>query len=157
MSDENKTVAASHTVMTEMILPSDTNPMGNAFGGRVMQWIDCCAAMCAQRHCRTQVVTASIDALQFKSPIRLGEFARLEARVNAAFGHSLEVEVIVTSEDPTTGDRRPCCDAFLTFAALNGAGRPTTVPRLITENEEEEARAAAAEGRRAARLADRGK
>ncbi len=150
-----KRPADSHTVMTEIVLPSDSNALGSAFGGKVTQWIDVCGAVAAQRHCRKTVVTASMDELHFRAPIRMGHVACLEARVNAAFSRSLEVEVVVHSEDPKTGERRLCCDAFLTFAALDDDFRPTSVPPLLSETEDEKARAAEAAERRARRLESR--
>lgn len=152
---EAKRPSESFTVMTEIVLPSDSNALGSAFGGKVTQWIDVCGAVAAQRHCRKTVVTASMDELHFRAPIRMGHVACLEARVNAAFSRSLEVEVVVHSEDPKTGERKLCCDAFLTFAALDDDFAPTSVPALVCESEDELARAAAATERRARRLAAR--
>ncbi|MEQ9502132.1 MAG: acyl-CoA thioesterase [Deltaproteobacteria bacterium] len=152
---EPKRPADSITQMTEIILPSDSNALGGAFGGRVMQWIDVCGAVAAQRHCRKTVVTASMDELHFRAPIRMGHVACLEARVNAAFSRSLEVEVVVHSENPLTGERRLCCDAFLTFAALDDDFKPTSVPPLLSESEDEIARADEAAKRRAKRLEGR--
>src|SRR5215472_7873307 len=134
----------SVTEMTEIVLPSDGNALGSAFGGRVMQWIDVCAAIAAQRHCRKIVVTASMDELHFHAPIRVGMIAWLRARVEASFAHSLEVSVDVHSENPLTGERRRCCTALLTFAALDDHGRPAPVPPLLIESEEERARQAEA-------------
>lgn len=154
---EPKRVADSTTTMSEIVLPSDSNSLGSAFGGKVMQWIDVCGAIASQRHCRKTVVTASMDELHFRAPIRMGQIALLEARVNAAFSRSLEVEVVVHSEDPKTGERRLCCDALLTFAALDDDFRPTAVPPLLAEDEDERARAEAAAERRARRLEARPK
>lgn len=143
--------------MSEIILPSDSNSLGTAFGGRVMQWIDVCGAIAAQRHCRMTVVTASMDELHFRAPIRLGHVALLEARVNAAFNRSLEVEVCVESEDPKTGERRLCCEALLTFAALDDEFKPTQVPPLLLETDEDRERDRLARTRRADRLSHRPK
>ncbi len=150
-----KRAEESVTEMTEMILPSDANALGTAFGGKVMQWIDVCAAIAAQRHCRKLVVTAHIDELHFHAPIRVGMVAVLEARVNAAFKHSMEVGVTVHSESPLTGERRHCCSAFLTFTALDDLGRPTTVPPLEATSDEERALQQAATARREQRLRNR--
>jgi acyl-CoA hydrolase len=152
-----KTVAASRIETTHIVMPSDANAFGTAFGGTVMAWIDQAAAMAAMRHARLPVVTAAVDQLNFLAPIRVGDMAILVARVNAAFTRSLEVEVEVTSEEPRSGARQRCCDAFLTFTALGADGRPTRVPGLLVEGEEERARAAQAVARREARLAQRGR
>lgn len=150
-----KSTRESITEMTEIVLPSDGNALGTAFGGKVMQWIDTCAAVAAMRHCRKAVVTASMDELHFHAPIRVGEVAHLTARVNATFRHSLEIGVEVYSEQPISGERHHTCSALLTFVALDGEGRPTTVPPLLLENEEERRIQAAAEQRREQRLQNR--
>ena len=150
-----ETSESSVTEMTEIILPSDSNALGSAFGGRVMQWIDICASVSAMRHCRKVVVTASMDELHFHAPIRVGEVTTLRGEVLATFKRSLEVKVTVHSENPLTRERRHCCSALLTFVALDGAGRPTTVPALRLDTPEAERRQAEAEARRAHRLANR--
>ncbi len=152
---EAKRSSDSVTVMNEIVLPSDSNALGTAFGGRVMQWIDVCGAMAAQRHCRRRVVTAAIDSLHFRAPIRIGEIAAMRAEVTATFTHSLEVAIEVFGEDPVSGQKRVCCSAFLTFTALDEQFRPTAVPPLLLETDAERARASAAAERRAQRLAMR--
>jgi acyl-CoA hydrolase len=154
---EPKRIEDSVTEMTEIILPSDSNALGSAFGGKVMQWIDICAAITAQRHTRKAVVTASMDDLHFHAPIRIGHIAVLRASVRATFSRSLEINVEVHSENPLTGERKHCCSAFLTFVALDPSGRPTAVPPLLLETPEEQARHAEAEARRAQRLANKQK
>jgi acyl-CoA hydrolase len=141
--------------MTQLVMPSDANALGSAFGGKVMQWIDLAAAVAAQRHARRPVVTVAIDQVNFLAPIRMSHVAVLKAQVNAAFGSSMEVEVVVTSEDPLTGLRRRCCDAFLTFVALGPDLKPTPAPPLALSTSEERDREEAARRRRAARLASR--
>src|SRR5512140_3210342 len=155
MSDP-KPASASRIETTHLVMPPDANGHGTAFGGIVMQWIDVAASMAAMRHERLPVVTASVDQLNFTAPLRIGDMAILVARVNATFSHSMEVEVEVVSEDPLTGARRRCCDAFLTFVALGPDGRPTRAPALAAETDEERRREAAAHERRRARLASRG-
>jgi acyl-CoA hydrolase len=150
-----KVAATSRVEMTQLVLPGYANSFGNAFGGRVMQWTDLAAAMAAMRHTRMPVVTASIDQLAFRAPIRVGQIAILRAQVNAVFGSSLEVEVTVEAEDPRTGARSHCCDAFLTFVALGSDGTPAKAPLLLPQTEEEERRAREAAARRAARLSAR--
>ncbi|HEX9290096.1 MAG TPA: acyl-CoA thioesterase [Anaeromyxobacteraceae bacterium] len=150
-----KLASTSKVEMTQLVLPGYANSLGNAFGGRVMQWTDLAAAIAAMRHARMPVVTASIDQLSFHAPIRVGQIAILRAQVNAVFGSSMEIEVTVDAEDPRTGDRKLCCDAFLTFVALGPDGKPAKAPLLLPHSEEEEARARAAATRRAERLARR--
>jgi acyl-CoA hydrolase len=148
-----KLASTSRVEMTQLVLPGYSNSFGNAFGGRVMQWTDLAAAMAAMRHTRMPVVTASIDQLAFRAPLRVGQIAVLRAQVNAVFGSSLEVEVTVDSEDPRTGATFRCCDAFLTFVALGADGKPAKAPLLLPQTEDEERRAREAAARRAGRLA----
>lgn len=151
-----KTVETSRTAMNQIVLPSHGNTLGTAFGGQVMAWVDVCAAIAAQRHCRRQVVTASIDEVHFHAPIKVGMIASLVAEVTATFRRSLEITVHVHSEDPVTGARAFCCSARLTFAALDDAFQPTGVPPLVIATDAQAAEQSAAEARRAARLARRG-
>lgn len=144
---------ASITTMTEYVLPTHANAMGNVFGGQILSWMDLCAAICAQRHCGRIAVTAGIDDLSFDGPIQVGQVVRLRAHVTATFRSSLEVEVVVEGEDATTHRTWPCCSAFLTFVAVADDRQPARIPGLILRNDEERARAAAAQERRAARLA----
>jgi acyl-CoA hydrolase len=150
-----KLASNSKVEMTQLVMPSDANGHGTAFGGRVMQWIDLAAAMAATRHSRMPVVTALLDQLAFLAPIKVGDIVVLRAQVNAVFGSSMEVEVDVLAENPGTGDRRVCCEAFLTFVALGADGRPARAPLLLPQTEEEEQRARDAQARRAARLTRR--
>ncbi len=147
-----KPAAASHVEVTHLVMPSDANMLGTAFGGMVMQWTDLAASMVAMRHARLPVVTASIDQLSFLAPIRIGQMAFLSAQVNAVFGTSMEVGVEVVSEDPRTGERRKCCDAYLTFVGLGADGRPTRVAPLAVATDAERRREREARARRAARL-----
>ena len=147
-----KSPRESEVVMTQMVLPPDTNALQSAFGGRVMEWIDIAAAIAAQRHCRSTVVTASIDEVHFHAPIQLGWTALLKARVLAAFGSSLEIGVSVTAENPFSGDRRLTTTALLTFVALGQDGKRGRVPPLLLESEEEQRAFEAAKERRAVRL-----
>jgi acyl-CoA hydrolase len=152
---EAKPSRESVTEMNEVVLPSDGNVLGSAFGGKVMQWIDVCAAIAAQRHCRRLAVTASMDALHFHAPIRVGMIAALKARVNATFRHSLELGVEVESENPLTGERKRCCSALLTFVAVDESGKPMAVPPLLLETAEDRRLQQEAEARRLERLARR--
>jgi acyl-CoA hydrolase len=144
--------AASHVEMTQLVMPSHANGHGTAFGGTVMAWIDLAAGMAAMRHARAPVVTASIDQLAFRSPVRIGQIALIRAQVNAVFATSMEVGVVVLTEEPLTGEQRLCCEAFLTFVALGPDGRPVPVPPLLAESDEERTRERKAATRRAARL-----
>lgn len=150
-----KTPSASRTTMTEYVLPTHANALGNVFGGQILAWMDICAAICAQRHSGTVAVTAGIDDLAFERPIKVGQVVKLEARVTATFRSSLEVEVFVHGEDATTGVTWACVTAFLTFVAIDGTGARVDVPVLVCESDEERARQREATDRRSQRLARR--
>jgi acyl-CoA hydrolase len=151
------TVAATRVEMTELVLPRDTNKYGAVFGGRVMELLDICGAIAAVRHCRRNLVTASVDHLSFLAPIKEGHIMILHSQVNAAFKHSVEVGVKVWSENPDSGDRRHVVSAFLTYAAIDELGKPASVPPLKSETAEDKRRAREAAQRRDARLALRKK
>jgi acyl-CoA hydrolase len=138
--------------MTQLVLPEHTNAIGTIFGGQVAAWIDICAAIAAQRFCRRQVVTLSIDSLEFLHPIQRGHIAVFQACVNAAWGTSMEIGVRVEGEDPMTGDRTHTASAYCTFVALDGNGRPAKVPPLECAPGDETRRRDEAELRRAVRL-----
>lgn len=146
-----KSPAESETVMTQLILPPDANALNTAFGGKVMEWIDICGAIAAQRHCRQVVVTASMDDLHFHAPIRVGEIATLRARVLAAFNTSMEVGVVVTAENPISGELKTATSALLTLVALGPNGARIAVPPLKLGSDEERSAFAEAEKRRAER------
>jgi acyl-CoA hydrolase len=148
-----KAPAQSEAIMTQIILPSDANALNTAFGGKVMEWIDECAAIAAQRHCRRTVVTASMDDLHFHAAVKLGWVVTLRARVLATFKTSLEVGVLVEGENPLTGDKQLTTTALLTFVALNADGTKAAVPPLLLETEFEKRAAADAEARRQHRIA----
>ena len=150
-------VSASRTKMIELVLPQDANLLGNILGGRVLHLIDIAGAIAAQRHCRRQVVTASVDHLDFLNPVRLGELLVLEAQVNRAFHTSVEVGVEVFSENYGKGERKHTTTAFLTFVGLNEIGNPCPVPPVILKTKEERRRYREAGERRKARLLARAK
>jgi acyl-CoA hydrolase len=150
-----KTVHESETKMVQIVLPNDTNPLGDLLGGQVMHWIDIAGAIAAFRHCRSAVVTASMDSLQFLHPIKMGEMAVIEAWVNRAFTTSLEVEVHVSSENLQTGKQRKTSTAYLTFVALDKSGKPHPIPPLKPVTAREKRRFRDALQRRKARLAAR--
>ncbi|MCC6552784.1 MAG: acyl-CoA thioesterase [Polyangiaceae bacterium] len=141
--------------MTEYVLPTHANALGTIFGGQVMAWIDLCAAICAQRHTGRTVVTAGIDDLLFDRGIRVGEVARLRARVTAAFRTSVEILVSVEGENAMTGEVWPTVSAFVTFVAVDERCRPVPVPPIALETEEDRRFAEAAAERRAQRLSRR--
>jgi acyl-CoA hydrolase len=147
-----KSARDSEVVMTQMILPSDANSVNTAFGGKVMEWIDVCAAIAAQRHCRQVVVTASMDDLHFHAPIKVGWNVTLHSRVIATFRTSMEVGVTVTAENPLTGDKSLTTSALLTFVALTADGKRIPVPPLKIETDEEREAFREAELRRKERL-----
>ncbi|WP_420824569.1 acyl-CoA thioesterase [Sulfobacillus harzensis] len=149
---QGKTVAESRTEMTELVLPGDSNQLGNIFGGRIMYWVDMAAAMAANRHAGRVAVTASIDSVEFLHPIRIGEVVHLIAQVNWVGRTSMEVGVDVYGENMDTGERKKTSTAFLTFVALSQTGQPVEVPPLILRTPEEEERFHAAEARRQERL-----
>jgi acyl-CoA hydrolase len=136
-----------------IVLPNDTNQLGTLFGGRLLQFMDVCGAVAAQRHAGRICVTAAVDSVEFKSPISLGEIVNLEARVNRAFKSSMEVEINVWAEAPgADGDRRWCNRAYYTFVAVDENRKPVIIPPVVTENEEDETRFASAARRRELRL-----
>jgi acyl-CoA hydrolase len=149
---EGKTVAESESQMIEVVLPNDANPLGNVLGGRVMHLIDMAGAVAAHRHSRSILVTASVDYLDFVHPIRVGQFIILRSRVTRAFRTSIEVEVRVFREDYLTGERLQTSSAFVTYVALDEAGRPTLIPPVIPRTRDEKRRYREALERRRRRL-----
>ncbi len=149
--------AETRCEMTQIVLPGDCNALDTAFGGKVMAWVDICAAVACQRFARTTVVTAAIDSLSFKAPIRRGHVAVIQATVNRAWRTSMEVGVRVEEEDPTTGIRVHTSTAYLTFVALDEQHALTEVPVLEPVTELEQRRWREAQLRREARLAVREK
>ena len=123
--------------MHELILPNDTNLLGNVLGGRVMHLMDMCAAMSAYKHARTAVVTASVDRLDFLAPAKMGEIMILKSSVNYTGKSSMEVGVRIESENPKTGDIYHTSSAYLTFVSLNENGKPKRVANINPENDNE--------------------
>ncbi len=149
---ESKPVSRSSAEFTHLVLPSDTNALGTIFGGRIMEWTDIAAAVVASRHCRKVAVTASMDALHFISPIRLGDIVILKAAVNFTATTSMEIGVRIECENPLTGERRHTASAYLTFVALDDVGRPTAVPAVTPETPEEKRRFQEGQKRREDRI-----
>lgn len=134
---EPRSSASTLTVMTELVLPNDTNLHGNLMGGRLMYWMDIAAALAAQRHCNGPVVTASVDNISFENPIKLGNVVHIEAKVSRAFNSSMEVHMKVWGEDVIQRFKYKSNEAYYTFVALNPTGRPRPVSEVIPETEEE--------------------
>lgn len=148
-------VKDSHVFMTELVLPNDTNQLGNLLGGRLMHWIDIAAAIAAQKHSGRVCVTASVDTLNFHHPVRLGEVVTLQASVNRAFTTSMEVGVLVTAQGLGGAQPRRANNAYLTFVAINDHGQPVRVPPVVPETAEEQRRYEDALTRRNFRLEHR--
>ena len=144
MSFKPKCASDSATITTEHVLPNDTNPLGNLFGGRLLQWMDTTAAIAAHRHCKRVVVTATVNNVSFKEPIKLGSIVTLEAKVSRAFSTSMEVFIDVFVEDAVTGERKKSNDAIYTFVAIDQNGSPLPVPELVPKTAEEKERYAGA-------------
>ena len=134
---KKKIVKNTHVIMHELILPNDTNLLGNVLGGRVMHLMDMCGAMSAYKHTRTAVVTASVDRLDFLAPAKMGEIMILKSSVNYTGKSSMEVGVRIESENPKTGDIYHTSSAYLTFVSLNENGTPKRVDNINPENDNE--------------------
>ena len=138
--------------MTEIVLPNDANGLGNMMGGRLMYLMDKCAAVSAQRHANMVCVTAAVDSVEFQAPIYQNDIVIIESWVNRAFRTSMEIELTVVAENARTQTRRQCNRAFFTFVALGDNGKPTPVPCIHPETDDEHARYEDAAKRREARL-----
>jgi len=123
--------------MTEIVLPNDTNVFGNLMGGRLMYWMDIAAAIAAQRHCNSPVVTVSVDNISFENPIKLSNTVHIEAKVTRAFNTSMEIHLKVWGEDHIQQFKYKSNEAYYTFVALDANSRPKPVPQLIPETEED--------------------
>ena len=133
-----KKVSESRTIMTEMVMPNDTNAMGNLMGGYLMRWMDIVAAICAGKHCESHVVTAAVDYISFQSPIHLGDVITLEASVTRAFNTSIEIYVEVFANDIKGHNSRRCNHAYFSFVALDDKRKnPVPVPPVLPLSSEE--------------------
>jgi acyl-CoA hydrolase len=149
-----KPVRASASEMAEVVLPAQTNSLGKLLGGHVMHLVDIVAAMAACRHANGYVVTASVDSIDFRNSVSLGEIVTLKAQVNRVFHTSMEVGVEVHSENVITGQRKHTTSAYVTFVALDERTLlPKPVPQLILRTVEEKRRWREAASRRTTRLA----
>ena len=150
---KGKPVSASASEMAEVVLPAQTNALGKLLGGHVMHLVDIVAAMAASRHANSYMVTASVDYIDFRNPVNLGEIVLLKSHVNRVFNTSLEIGVEVYSEDILTGERKHTTSAFVTFVAIDEhTKRPKPVPPLIVKTAEEKRRWEEAAKRRVIRL-----
>lgn len=152
MSRQKKYPRESFVSMTELVLPNDTNTMNNLMGGRLMHWMDIVSAIAGQKHSNRLVVTASVDNISFKHPIVLGNVVTLKARVTRAFNSSMEIRIDVEAEDAPSGKKSDSNVAYFTFVALDSNGKPTNVPEVEPETEEEKAAYEGALRRRQLRL-----
>jgi acyl-CoA hydrolase len=154
---EAKKAGESFIVMNEFVLPNDTNTFGNLMGGRLMYWMDIAASMAASKHCNFPSMTASVDNLSFKNPIRLGNVVHIEAKVSRAFTTSMEIHLKVWGEDILEQYTYESNEAYFTFVALDALGKPRPVPQVIAETEQEKALYDGALRRRQLRLILSGK
>lgn len=134
---KSKKASESLSVSTIVVLPNDTNTLGNLFGGQLLAWMDVISSVAAHRHCKRVVVTASVNNVSFKKPIPHASIVTLEAKVSRAFTSSMEIFVDVFVEDAVTGAREKCNEAIYTFVAVDQNGGPIQVPELIAETAEE--------------------
>jgi acyl-CoA hydrolase len=150
-----KRVRDSQSEIAQMVLPNDANPMGNILGGAVMHLVDIAGAIAAHRHCGSYVVTASVDHMDFRYPIRVGEIIILKASVNRAFRTSMEVGVKVFREKVLTGQRQHTSSAYLTFVSVDSEGNPQAAPPVVPETAEQKRRYREAGRRRRRRIEER--
>jgi len=125
----------SYVVMSELVLPNDTNTLGNLMGGKLMHWMDIAAAISSQKHCNCPVVTASVDNVSFANPIKLGNLLTIEAKLTRSFNTSMEVYLRVWGEDLTAQYKYLSNEAYMTFVALDPNSRPRKVPEVVPETD----------------------
>jgi len=149
---QGKKIKDSSVIMVQPMSPQDANQAGNVQGGVIMKLIDLAGAIVAERHTRTNIVTASVDHIDFLHPVYVGDVLSLKASLNLVGRTSMEVGVRVEAENPLTGEIRLTASAYLTYVALDKSGKPTEVPPLIIETDDEKRRNEDAQARREARL-----
>lgn len=149
---KQKFVKDSIVMMTELVLPHHTNQLGNLLGGQLMHWIDICAALAAAKHSERVCVTASVDKIDFREPIKLGDIVTLTASVNRAFNTSVEVGVKVQTQNFTTGKNLHTNSAYLTFVGVDENGKPVKTFEVVPESKDEKRRFEQALNRREQRL-----
>ena len=130
-----KTAKETFASSSRIVLPNDTNTLGNLMGGQLLNWMDITSAIAAHRHCKRVVVTSSVNNVSFDQPIKLGDIVTIEAKVSRAFTSSMEVFMDVFVEDHVTGKKNKCNEAIYTFVAVDQLGSPIQVPALIPETE----------------------
>ncbi len=145
---EKKFAKETFASSAKIILPNDTNTLGNLMGGQLLNWMDINAAISAQRHCRRVVVTAAVNNVSFNKAIKLGDIVTIESKVSKSFSSSMEVFIEVFVENHRTGKRTRCNEAIYTFVAVDQVGQPINVPELIPESDQEKERYAGALRRR---------
>lgn len=145
---EQKKAQDTFATTSKIVLPNDTNTLGNLMGGQLLNWMDINAAISAQRHCRRVVVTAAVNNVSFNKAIKLGDVVSIESKVSRSFGSSMEVFLDVFVENHRTGKRTKCNEAIYTFVAVDQVGQPIGVPILIPETDLEKERFAGALRRR---------
>lgn len=145
---KGKTAKETAALASHIVLPNDTNTLGNLMGGQLLNWMDVVGAISAHRHCRRVVVTASVGNVSFKKPIKLGDIVTIKAKVSRSFNSSMEVVMEVSVEDHLTGKETLSNLAMFTFVAVDQIGSPIEVPELIPESEEEKERYSGAMRRR---------
>ena len=149
---EARTPSYSRTTMTEIVLPNDTNALGNLRGGKILHWMDIASAIASGKHAQSVVVTVSVDQVSFENPIKLGDVVTINAEVTRAFNTSIETYIEVWAENIPTKPRYKCNAAYYTFVALDSNGRPKSSPELLPESAEEKDRYEGALKRREMRL-----
>ena len=137
MKDTGKKPSESSTIMTEMVLPNDTNTLNNLRGGKILHWMDIATAIAAGKHAEAIVVTVSVDQVSFHNPIKLGDVVVIEAKVTRAFNTSIEVYVTVNAENLPSKTKYFCNDAYYTFVALDSNGKPRSIEPVLPHSEEE--------------------
>ncbi|MFT4645930.1 MAG: acyl-CoA hydrolase [Planctomycetota bacterium] len=147
-----KTPEQTKTIMTELVLPNDTNTINNLRGGKILHWMDIASAISAGKHAESVVVTVTVDQVSFQNPIKIGDVVTITAKVTRSFNSSIEVSLDVWAENLPTGDRYKCNTAYYTFVALNSNGKSKKVPEVVPETEAEKEKFKSALRRRELRL-----
>ncbi len=145
---EQKFAKDTFASTSKIVLPNDTNTLGNLMGGQLLNWMDINAAISAQRHCRRVVVTAAVNHVSFDRPIKLGDIVTIESKVTRSFSSSMETYLDVYVENHRTGKRTKCNEAIYSFVAVDQVGHPINVPELVPETDLEKERYAGALRRR---------
>ena len=148
----SRPISDSYAETTHLVLPNDTNTLGNLMGGQLLKWLDIACAISAHRHCKRVVVTVAVNHVSFDRPIKLGDFVTIRSHVSRAFSSSMEVWADVWVEDQQTGEKIPCNNAIYTFVAVDNTGRPLKVAEAVPGNELEQKRYDGALRRRQLRL-----